>query len=243
MFTFIRHQFIKFITPIVWKLFPSQKISALQDFSLIEKDSGCQLYWCMSLIKDPQIKADLFQHVLEEFCHADLFEDLGKQYSDNYLNTPITSREYSVKPTSTEKEILDFYSYAHVGESEVNNDFLVLGKANVDKKIRNTFTRIGADEDRHVVGTDDILLQLCNGNKSQHNFLILKSKVIRFYKQLTTYSRNFGQYPLGVLLTVVYFVFGPFVFLLVRKRFEMNFYDQLQIFKEQLNEQELGVKR
>lgn len=243
MLTFIRHSFIKYVTPIIWKLFPAQKINALQKFSMIEKDSGCQLYWCIDLVKEQQIKAELFQHVLEEFCHADLFEDLGKHYSDTYLNTPVMPREYYVKPTSSMKEILDFYSYAFVGESEVNSDFMVLGEAKVDKKISSLFTRIGADEERHVVGTDEILLKLCDGNKSHYDFLILKSKAIRFYKQFTTYSRNFGQYPLSVLLTIIYFVFGPFIFFLIRKRLEMNFDEQFEIFKEQLREQELEVKK
>jgi hypothetical protein len=243
MFAFIRHNVIRFITPIIWSTFPNQKASALQRFSVVEKDSGLQLYRCIDLIDDPKIKAELFQHVLEEFNHSDLFEELSKSYSNSYLYTPVLPKEYIFKSNASRKEILEFYAYAHVGEEEVNKDFYFFAKSNFDKRIRNVFNRIAGDEARHTVGTDDILIKLCKVQKINHSFLVLKSKTIRLYKQFATYSQSFGHIPLTFFLTLIYFILGPLIFIFIRKRFTLDNQQQFRIFKEQLKEQELVVRK
>lgn len=237
MISFLRHSVIRFGTPLIWKLFPNRKVQAIFQFSLIEKDSGLQLLQCFHKIEDPEIRADLLQHVLEELFHADLFEELSKDYSSSYINTPVIPREYYLTPDSTRAEIVDFYSYAHVGESDVNEDFAVYSKSSLEKKDKKLFARISADESRHEVGTNDILLKLCQGDKFLYRKLILKSKLKRLYKQFSAQMKQIGVIPLSIILTSLYFLFGPFIFLYCRKRLTLSAEDQLEIFKHQIKSQ------
>lgn len=236
MFKLIRQFLIKNITPIVWRLSPNRKIQALQEFSLIEKDSGNQLFHCINLIKDPQIKAELFQHVLEEFCHADLFESLVREYSAHYLNVSIIPREYFLKSNADIEKIVEFYSYAHVGESDVSKDFLIYGRSAFDNKIKKTFARIGADENRHEVGTGDILLKLCANKKSVYFKYIFKSHLKRKWKQLEAQLKSLGQFQLTLILSMIYFILGPFIYKNLKKGLDGSSNSQLNILKSQIIE-------
>lgn len=236
MFKLVRHAVIRTIAPVVWRVSPQRKVKALQQFSLIEKDSANQLFQCIKRIDDPQIKAELFQHVLEEFCHADLFDGLVKDFSPSYLNEPAIPRENFISKGASAEEIIEFYSYAHVGESDVNEDFLIYGKAGFDNKIRKIFNRVGADENRHENDTGDILLKLCKGNKWLYRKYVLQSRTKRLWKQLQSQLKNIGQFQLSIVLGCAYFVFGPFIFKSFKKRIHAGSAEQLEILKSQIAE-------
>lgn len=242
MLKLVRHAVIKTVAPVVWKLSTRRKILALQQFSLIEKDSANQLFQCIKRIDDPQIKADLFQHVLEEFCHADLFDGLVKNYSESYLNEPVIPRENFLSKNAKKDEVIGFYSYAHVGESDVNEDFLIYGRAGFDNNIRKIFNRVGADENRHENDTGDILLKLCQGNKWLYRKYVLQSRTKRLWKQLESQLKNIGQLNLTLFLAVTYFLFGPFIYRSFKKRIVANPDEQLQILKTQLDDMNRLIK-
>ena len=241
MFSF-RRFIIKRITPIIWSKSTKRKINAIKDFSVIEKDSGCQLLQCVLLINDPFLKAELFQHVVEEFFHADLFEDLAISYSDKFLITEIRPREYLVTANSHFEEVIEAYAYAHVGEYDVNKDFEIYGHANFDKKIRNTFLRVAADEGRHVFSTDDLLFLMLNKNKLKYRWIILKSFFKIRFNKFSSMMIAIGDFNLTIILSIFYFLFGLLVFIDSKKRFLLSSSLQLEILKEQIDELK-GIKR
>lgn len=210
---------------------------ALQEFATIEKDSGCQLLWALELTRDPKERAFIFQHVLEEFFHAELFEDISQSYADGYLPKTISKREILVDKKSTPEQVWDFFSYAHVGEEGVNRDFMYYAKANLDKKIAAVFLRVSSDEENHIYGTKEILESMTKNRMFLCEWLILKSSVKRKIKQVESAMRFIGNGLLSLVLMATYFVFGFFVHKTLKKRFlEMNASDAVNLLKLQETE-------
>lgn len=232
----LNHFLIRTLTPIIWKIFPSRKIQAITRFSLIEKDSAVQLLECLKFINDPKIQADLFQHVLEEFHHADLFEDLAHSYSENNLNLSINSRENIINPDLEYEDFLKFYAYVHIGESDVNEDFEIYANSIKDSNFRKVFLKVASDEGRHEVGTDQILLKLCGQDKAKTQRLIFYSKIKREYKLYTVAMKNIGQVVFNFYMAIIYFTLGLFVTKSARSQFLWNKNDHLVYLKEQISE-------
>jgi hypothetical protein len=228
------HLFIKFLTPLIWKASSSRKIKAITRFSMIEKDSAVQLLECLRFTSDTKIKADLFQHVLEEFNHADLFETLALSYSKQHLNMAIPSRENVINNETTYEDFLQFYSYVHIGESYVNEDFELYSKAIEDIHLKKTFLRVAMDENRHEVGTDQILVELCANNVFKARRLEFFSKLKRQYKMYTIAMKNIGQVIFNFYMGIIYFVVGPFVMNSARKQFKWSKEKHLQFLSEQI---------
>jgi rubrerythrin len=232
----LNHFLIKTLTPVVWKFLPSRKTQAIVRFSIIERDSAVQLLECLKFIEDSKIKADLFQHVLEEFHHSDLFEELAKSLSEKNLKLSIDSRENVINHNSTHEDFLRFYSYAHVGESDVNEDFEIYARATRDQNIRRIFLKVAADENRHEIGTDQILLELCGNDKKKVQSLVIVSKLKRMYKTYTIGMRNIGQVFFNCYLAIIYFAFGLLVVRAAKKQFTWSKVDHLNFLKNQLND-------
>ena len=232
----LTHVLIRTLTPFVWKFFPERKKQALHRFSMIEKDSAVQLLECLKFTDDAKIKADLFQHVLEEFHHADLFEDLAKSYSDKNLNVSINSRENVIRDDSDHEDFLKFYAYVHVGESDVNEDFELYANASDDPNIRRTFLKVAADEGRHIVGTDQILLELCNNDDKKARHLVFYSRIKRMYKVYTVAMRNVGRVMFSFYMMILYFGLGFFVVKAARKQFLWSKVDHLNFLKNQMRD-------
>lgn len=230
----LRKFVIIFITPLMWRFFPKRKIMALQEFSTIEKDSGCQLLWSLELTRDPKDRAFIFQHVLEEFFHAEVFEDISLHYATGYLPKTVSAREILVDKKSTPAQVWDFFSYAHVGEAGVNRDFTYYSKANLDKKISAVFLRVSIDEANHIYGTKEILQSMTKNKKVLFKWLIFKSTVKRKFKQIESSTRFVGDAVLSFILILIYFVFGYFVHKTFRARFsEMSSKEVVSLLKLQ----------
>ncbi len=204
----LRKFVIIFITPLLWKFFSKRKVLALQEFSAIEKDSGCQLLWSLELTRDAKDRAFIFQHVLEEFFHAEIFEDISQYYATSYLPRVISAREILIDKKSTPEQVWDFFSYAHVGEEGVNRDFSYYAKAKLEKKISAVFLRVSVDESNHIHGTKEILENMTKDRKFFCQWLIVKSTVKRKIKQMQSSTRFIGGALLTLVLTLVYYVFG-----------------------------------
>jgi hypothetical protein len=230
----LRKLTILYITPLIWKYFPARKAQALQEFSSIEKDSGCQLLWALELIPDPKYKAYIFQHVIEEFYHAEIFEDLSNVYTDNYLVHRLLPREMLVNKKSTVPELYEFFSYAHVGEKGVNKDFSYYLDAPIDQKISAVFNRVVKDENNHVYDTDDILKEMTSKKKFYYEYLVLKSTVIRKLNEMKKTPQWLAEILLNIVLGGVFYTFGFLAHLTVRKRFnELSEAEILDYIKEQ----------
>ncbi len=229
-----RHWIIRGITPWIWKLLPGRQLTALQQFSIIEKDSGIQLLHGMPLIDEPKLKAHVFQHVLEEFHHGEMFEDLCQRLSDKHLYTKIKPRERMLSSDASREELADFFSYVHVGEMAVNRDFVEYAKTSLPGHIRGVFRAAGLDEGRHEKDTGDIVLDICGGNSSMRDKKVCAAWWTRRWRLYKQAMHEVGGLSLTIILSLVYFVLGWIAAPTLRRRLNAKPEEQLEIFREQV---------
>lgn len=229
-----RHWIIRGLTPWIWKLFPGRQLTALQQFSIIEKDSGCQLLHGMPLIEDPKLRAHVFQHVLEEFHHGEMFEYLCQQLSEKHLYTKIKPRERMLSAKAGREELADFFSYVHVGEMAVNRDFVEYSKTSLPGNVRGVFRAAGLDEGRHEKDTGDIVLDICGGDPVMRDKKVSAAGWTRRWRLYKQAMHELGGLSLSIILSGVYFGLGWVAAPTLRRRLEASPEEQLEIFREQV---------
>src|SRR6185369_7649584 len=127
-------------------------------------------------------------------------------------------------------------SYVHVGEQAVNRDFLVYAGTQSDKRISQTFRRAGMDEGHHELDTGHIVLGLLEGDQAETDRRILRARLRRVWRLYVDFMSRFGTFPLSVLLSIVYFVFGWTAAPSVKRRFKLSEPVSLGLFREQVRE-------
>lgn len=236
-----RHMLIKWVTPLVWWLFPQRKISALQEFAHTELDSGWQSLYAMTFVPDPKVRAALFRHALEEFHHSDAFSSLLNSYANAPLNTPVFTREAIIDGKDRDA-VLDFLVQVHVGEKEINEDFAVYSEADVDLDIRRLFSRIKVDEEGHEDASLAMLREYAGGDRFRLLRMMWRQSFRNGYKRYVGWSQAMGNVSLGMMLSAVYFSMGPVVTMPLRKRLALSRQEQLEILRRQTRDIKLGAE-
>lgn len=229
-----RHLIIRWLTPIVWRLAPGRKLRALQRFSAVERDSGHQLQYCISLVTDSRLRCYLFQHVLEECFHGDIFEEHCKRLSPNHLYLELPPRAELLPEKAGANEVLDLFAYVHVGEQAVNRDFLVYSRAPFEPELKAVFRRAGLDEGHHEHDTFAILEDLAGKTGVSFRARLAWARVKRFWKLYTEAMKALGIAPMTVAVMAIYLFLGPFARHAARGRLELSEERQLELFRSQV---------
>lgn len=229
----LRQFMISWVLPISWRLSEQRKIKALQEFSATEFDSGWQSLYAMKYMSSPKDRADLFQHALEEISHAELFDNLCRQYSSAPMNLPVTGRQIIFKEDKDKNRILDFLCYMYVGEQSVHEDFNYYTKAKIDSKIRNTFIKIYKDEEGHAESSLEALSAFSNNDKWRLRKYLMLNRVKRAYRQFSMMSSRVGELMLSIMLSLSYLIFGIFFQKSLKKRLSMDDSSQMLLLKAQ----------
>lgn len=236
MWNAVRFFIIRNITPKVWFFSPDLKSKTLMRFSVTEKDSAYRFMKYLPLIEDPKIKNDIFQHALEEFFHSQLFEKLALKQSQTYINYTIPPRKNILTGEISENDLVESYAYAFVGENEVNKSFEAYNSSGFDKETRKIFARIASDEKRHAVTTDHILLHLCKNDKLKYKKSYRNALHKRWYEEYSVLMNSMGSLNLNLILGIIYYIFGAFSFLSLKKRMQVQPHQELGFFKDQVND-------
>jgi len=226
---------IRWITPVVWSLFPERKIQAIREFSNIERDSGCQLLRAIDLVEGPELKAYLFQHVLEEFFHADIFDEVRRSLSDLPAAKSTKARHELLKGKVDLQAILKFISYVQVGESAVHRDFREYSRLPVDLPVRAVFSRAGRDEGKHEMDTHNIVVRL-SGSEQNANALLNEASQTRFLRRWIDAMNSLGSFLLSCILASIYFLFGWMGKRSSRNRIALDRKIQLQLLQQQVKD-------
>ncbi len=230
-----RHWVIRHLTPRIWRWWPARRQAALMEFSAIERDSGLQLRQCMDLTGDPALRGYLFQHVLEETFHGELFEDLARTGADRHPIRPVLPREELIQPDSPPDEIRAFFSTVHVGEAAVNADFRVYAEAVDDPATRGIFRVAGEDEGRHEADTDRVLQQLC-GTPEEARSEARQAWRRRWWTLYVDAMHRVGLLPLTALLGLVYLGLGWLAVPALRARLRLPADRSLALLQDQLED-------
>ena len=228
----IRRLLAPIVTPLIWKLSPRRQAAAMREYGIIEKDSGCQILDALPLVHAAETRAQLFQQVLEEFHHSDLFETACQELAQAPVGTPVVTRDALVGADPGPDAVLDLIAYVHIGEDAVDRDFRAYSKANLNPVIAKTFARAGADEHHHVEDTRRLLSPFSGGSPSREKWAIAKAHALRLWRTYMKTMSQIGEIPLTVLLAVLYVASGPLRGM-CRGRLGMESGSQLKIFREQ----------
>lgn len=227
----IGHLSIRLFLPVIWRVSRRRKITSLQEFANTELDSAWQSLYALKYIEDPKIKWMLFQHALEEFQHADLFNRLSARLAKGPLAHSFYTREALIK--KGDQDVLDFLVYLYVGEREINQDFIQYIRAPIDQEIRDVFKQIKAEEEGHEDAALSSLEKIASRSQRNLKLLIWKHKLSRSYRQFASVMKMVGEFPLSVLLSAAYFFLGFFAFKSVRARFDISRAAQLALVSQQ----------
>lgn len=204
----------------------------MREYALIEKDSGFQILDALPLVRGAQTRAQLFQQVLEEFHHADLFEGACRELSDKPLGTPVVTRDALVAADPGPDALLDLIAYVHVGEAAVDKDFEAYAQAPLPAPVSRAFALARADERHHVGDSRRLLEPFAAGDPGRITRALLKARLLRGWRSYVQTMSAVGMLPLGLLLTVLYALSG-WLKSAARGRLEMSAESQLAIMREQ----------
>jgi len=218
------------ITPLYWKLFPQKKVETAELFSSVELDSCWQLLHAIPHFKDKETQAQLFLNALEELGHGQMFSDESQRLSEKRPPIVMPPRVPILPEKPGVTDLQRFLLFFHLGETAVYEKFRALSQARIDPGMKAVFRKISEDEEEHGSGSIDLMRKL-GGLESLTRMkagILIEQKMnslVRFANSL--------HLPLTIILTVVYFTFGLFIFRRMRSRFLLAREKQLEIFHEQ----------
>ncbi len=225
---------IQFITPLVWKASPQRKANAIMEFGVIERDSGMQVLNAIPLVKDPKTQSILFQHSLEEFHHGDLFMNLSDKISKNHLIIPVQQRDALKYDPNDPLGDLKFFSFVHVGEKAVNEDFAYYEKIKDDPELCEVFGKTRSDEARHQEYSIRLLHKMAGPQTGALRRILFKSEFLLWYRGQLGIGRKVADLLFSVTLTAIYFLIGPLVARSLKKRQAFTPDEQLKILRQEL---------
>lgn len=233
----LRRVLIRFLTPIVWRVSKARKLDALQEFSDTELDSGWQCLLAMDAVQDPKVKADLFQHCLEEFFHAEMFFSLLVSLSDAPRKRPAFAREMLLRSQDPDA-FLAFLVQVYVGETEINRDFQAYGESGIEEPIRALFCRIKGDEEAHEEDSWKLLVRLAGNKFWKLRWYLFRAHALRAWRRYKGAMQTIGNLVLYLNLSAIYFLLGSLFFLPLRRRLHLESSEQLDILRIQLGQAE-----
>ena len=206
MFTAIRNGITRLVLPVVWARSNDHAARTLKRFGDTESDSGWQYLQAIEHTDDDQLKRMLFSNVLEEYRHSDYFYHAAHQLATQRLRSTPTARTRLVQDS---KDIAYFLAYAHECEHSIHGQFNAFASACRQPAVSDVFHRICADEEDHKVQAYDFLTKAVDGSTNRARWMVFRAKSARFYESWMRGSQRIGDITFGMILSVVFFIFGP----------------------------------
>jgi hypothetical protein len=223
----------RYLTPLLWRAFPSRRLAALQRFSATELDSGWQLLNALPHFRDPGDQSRLFDQALEEIGHAELFEAELKRQSEGWWAQKVRARKSLIPARPRPEDLRDFLAFFYVGESDSFRGFQALAAAPLGDDLTAVFRTILADEAGHDSDALELLRKSAEPGGVGLPWLVLRQRLRRWKDDLMRALRRTDG-PIFASLTVVYFALGGFFFRSLRRRLELPREEQLRLLQDQV---------
>ena len=208
------HNFIEFlycgVITLLWRFFPTLQLQAVRRFQSIEADGVWHLHQILRRNRDPIDRAAVFQHLLEEESHADLFREVF-QNDSNQIFQPIlfarTSLPLPLEKGTKDPALSDLFLYVHVGEESATRRFRSLCKTLPEGELSRALQRIVKDEEGHI-GLTDRLARKLGVSTTKLRAMILWISIKRFSDQAQQNALRVTN-AIGLsLLSLTYLCFG-----------------------------------
>jgi hypothetical protein len=122
------------------------------------------------------------------------------------------------------------FAYVNVGETDATDRFRYIHRSLGDGALKQSLGKIVTDEEGHVDLTHRMLIKM-GATDSDIKNEVLRVRLTRLWEQwLRTGKRVIDNFA-TLLLSIAYYLMGPFLFLIARKKLQNRFvdYDNNQI--------------
>ncbi len=213
---FFRKLAIRTLFPLTWRPSRTRTARGLMRFSVTELDSGWQILHALEAVDDPQTRAKVLQHALEEIHHASEFERVASSYCPELPPRPLPERDPLFVREDGVDGLATFLAYAHVGEVDVFDQFASYAAGIGDCEARSVFREAKLDENGHVGLTWELLVPLLGEAAARRRVWRIRGR--RIYEAWLRFSTALGEIPSGALLGAIYYVFGAVLAQPLRRR-------------------------
>ncbi len=213
---FFRKILIRTVLPITWRHSRHILATRLLRFAVTESDSGWQILNALQAVDDPKVRAMVLQHALEEIHHASEFTRASKPWLAELPARPLPERDPLFEMEEGVDGLVFFLAYAHVGELDVFDQFASYAAGVGAPEVADVFLEAKLDEYGHISLTWTLLTSLVDEKRARRE--VLKVRGRRVYEAWLRFSKGIGDVSFAVLLSTLYLVFGPLLWLPARAR-------------------------
>ena len=221
-----------FVTNILWKIKPDLIVQSALNFSATEADGVWHLYRVLENQKlSLEKRIMIFDQIIEEAKHADMFMEVAKEYSD----LPVRATHYERERIFPDDEVQNILYFVGVGELDATHKFEVL-KNHLGPEYHFLKSRVGkilADEEKHV-DLSHLLNKSSGETEEQFRKRTFIIRLNRFKEEWMRQARHIVNNISSLILGLVYFVCVPFFFIFAKNRlrkrvgiFSMNDFKRL----------------
>lgn len=217
---------IKLAVTVGWSM-KGKLPEAIRGFQATEADGVWHLHRGLRRLDDPKLKAILFTHSLEEECHAEEFAATYNEYGDRVM----TPAAYERKDLYGDYEPpWKIFAYVHVGEVDATDRFRYIEKSLKKGALKQSLGKIVEDEEGHVDLTHKMLVKM-GATDSDIKNEVLRVRLGRLWEQWLRTGKRLVDSLATLLLSIAYYMMGPFLFLLARRKLAHRFveYDNNRI--------------
>lgn len=193
---------------------PKKKVRVLATFDSTEADSAWQLLHVLPKVKDPKARYEVFQHILEEMVHSELFRKEASFYAKGHVIAPSGERQALY---AEDAPIWKFFAYCIIGEKSALDRFSHVAKSLPDSPLRETFKRVLRDEAGHVHNAKMLAAEFAVDAKDiETEISIVRRRRFKeaWMRQGTTITDLFAN----VFLSCLYFLVAPLGYMTARQK-------------------------
>lgn len=209
---------IKLAVAFGWAL-KGKLAEAIRAFQATEADGVWHLHRGIRRMTDPKLKAVLFAHSLEEESHAEEFADIYKLYGDHAM-TPATYERKDLY--SDEAASWKIFAYVHVGERDATDRFKYIHESLTAGAFKDSLGKIVTDEEGHVDLTHNLLVKM-GASDAEIRREMSRVRWSRLWEHWLRMGKRVIDAFATVLLSITYFVMGPFLYLSARRKLKVRF--------------------
>jgi hypothetical protein len=210
---------VRLAVAFVWRK-KSNVAEAIRGFQATEVDGVWHLHRGLARLTEPKQRAILFAHSLEEESHAEEFASSYAHYGERPL-VPAAYERMDLYPEDA--PAWKTFAYVHVGEHDATERFRLIRDA-LDEKapLRDSLARIVQDEEGHVDLTHQMLVSM-GATEKQIRKEVRRVRLSRLWQNWLRVGKRMVDSVATILLTLTYFVLGPFIAWVAKKKLANRF--------------------
>lgn len=203
-----------------WR-FDGKMAEAIRGFQATEADGVWHLHRALARLDDPRQRAVLFTHSLEEEAHAEEFTFAYAHYGQRPLAPANFERHelYGAKQPAWKT-----FAFFNVGEEDATQRFRLLRDAVDDGLLKESLTRVVADEEGHVGLTHAFLVRM-GASEAEIRSELRRVRLRRLWEGWLRTGRRLIDRLATLVLSVGYFVIGTALCRTARARLSRRFVD------------------